>query len=343
MKNLSKMTVFAFVFAAFLLGSTGFANAETGTGFGYGTDVRVKYEDSKRESKPLMYPAVDVRTKVDGVSAEDRAKIEEKMTLETRVDANGKLKVEDKVEVKKTEDGQRIKDLLKLRADIEKRDERGTEDKPKPVTDIFKNYFTRVIENLNAVHARISNLADRVDSRLEKLVEEGVEIETSKKYAAEARIELKLAKISIDAATASYKTESSSAKPLRASVVNDRGVTLTTSEDEYNACVQKGGKVMEYDKNRCTLDEGKTIYINPSLAERVALLVANTRDNSTSSYPKTLANIKEAKEHLKLAHRHLVTAISNLKPGLNGMGDKDKKVETVGTVKVESTGAVKVD
>lgn len=132
----------------------------------------------------------------------------------------------------------------------------------------FSGRFDHTIKKLTAVQDRLSKVADRIDSRMEKLKADNIDTSASVKLVASARAELKLAADAITNAQSSFKTENEASA-------------------EVNA------------------------------------------NNYKTTYAKTLAHVKTAKEHLVQAHRNLVQAISSLKPGANKIdatGKLDVKV-----------------
>jgi hypothetical protein len=259
-----------------------------------------------------------------------QATIDAKKTLEQyEIDRKAMLekKLDTRNDIKKTEDTK----------DTDKKDDDRKVFEQKMSSNfhlIYANYFKRVVANLQGIYDRISTLADRVDSRIAKLREQGIDTSVSAKLVASARTELKLGKESIDAASKAFNSEYTRPIPS-VSVTNDRGVTITTGEAEYNKCVENGGKLDETNKNRCWSDD-KNVYTNPTPAELVGMMAAQIRDEKTS-FPQTFKYIQEAKTHFKAAHKYLAQAISNLKPGQND------DVKPTGVIKSEVNSEVKVD
>lgn len=242
------------------------------------------------------------------------------------------------LEKKKDGDDRKIEDTKKV--EDKKDDSRDIKPAPKTETPsafqtIYTNYFKRVVANLMAINERIAALANRVDSRLEKLKEQGVDVSVSAKLVASAREELRLGKASIEAASKAFESEYKKPMPAVTGTNPDTGVVITTGEVEYRACVEKGGKIDANDRNRCWSDD-KHIYTNPTAAELAGLMASQIRNEKTS-FPQTFKHIQEAKAHFKAAHKYLAQAISNLKPGQND------DVKPTGVIKSEVNSEVKVD
>ncbi len=132
----------------------------------------------------------------------------------------------------------------------------GKKDDNKDFSAAISGRIDHVIKKLGAINDRLTKVADRIQSRMDKLNSQKIDTAASVKFVASAREELKLATTAANDAQTSYKTESNT--------------TVTVDASNY-----------------------KTVYA------------------------KTIANIKSAKEHLIQAHKYLVQAIANLKPGVN--------------------------
>ena len=359
MKKFIKISAFAIIAGAFLFSSV--VRAETGYAPGYGEPVKtttgttIKVDANGKLAVPIVYPInIDVKTKAeleaiykaqiakcDGLTEEKKLACikasEEAFQMGLRKIMNF---TQASVDAKKILEQKMIEGKIITEGKIGPGETKETKDsgEVKPTTPrgfasnfhaMYGNYFKRVVLNLDAIFERISTLADRVESRLEKLEEQGIETDASVKLLASARAELKLAKVESEAAVKAFETESKN--PIKGqAVVNSNGVTITTGEEEYNKCVSTGGKLDENDKNRCWTDE-KHVYANPDAQTLVILMVSQIRDKK-SSFPETLKHIAAAKVHFKAAHRFLAQAISSIKPGIN-----DEVKVNAGTTEVIKT------
>ncbi|HLP44024.1 MAG TPA: hypothetical protein VK145_01985 [Candidatus Nanoarchaeia archaeon] len=107
-----------------------------------------------------------------------------------------------------------------------------------------------VIARLGAIHERLIKVADRIESRIEK-IDSSINTKASVELVTKAREELRLAASATAEASTSFKTENG---------------------------------------------------------------IAAGKNDVKAAYAKTIAHIKEAKQHLIQAHRNLVQAITNIKP-----------------------------
>lgn len=184
-----------------------------------------------------------------------------------------------------------IKNVLKLEATTTKDRMEAEKELRAKVKDAlgqflanFTMHVTKVTEKLQAVYDRLTNIADRIDSRIAKLSAQKVDVSVSTKFVASARQELKLAKMSIEAISADFKIEMNTATSVSATTsATSTNISATTNTTES---AKIGGR------------------------------------NFRTIFTKTFANITAAKDHLRKAHTYLVQAIENLKPGFNDMGEQ---------------------
>ncbi len=195
--------------------------------------------------------------------------------------------------------------------------------------DIFSGRFADVIKNLEAIHTRISTLADRIDSRISKLSGEKADVAVSKKYMAAAREELRLAKVSIDSAQTTFKAESATVNTTTVTTKTDDSKEIWSVEGYTKCKLNKGVLKLDSAPPRCVL--GGTVYVSESKKTDDTSETTHVATNFRAKLTKTMAHIAAAKTHLKNAHQDLVQAMSNLKPGIN-------KVDS--SVKVEATTGV---
>ncbi len=119
-----------------------------------------------------------------------------------------------------------------IRADMkaEIKDEKAANmaDKMKMFRENFSARFQMVIDRLVAINDRLSQITDRIESRLKKMSSEGSDVSASVKFVATAREELRLAKVSTDAASTSFKAESNTAMAATTTNENRRTVFAKT-------------------------------------------------------------------------------------------------------------------
>ena len=232
----------------------------------------------------------------------------------------------------------------KIMADDKSRGESGNQGNP---FENFARRFEHAVKNLEAVHGRISKLAERIESRMKKLSSENIDVSAGLKFTAVAREELRLAKTFIEAARVSFKTEFAAFADKVASVDKVDKTDITSikantiyggktmwSTKMFRVCVANKGTVMESNPARCSF--GGTTYVNADRSIEPGNTTENTENDVSSAaknssatdganniratLTKTLENIRLAREHLKNAHQNLVRAIVGLKPGINKEG-----------------------
>ncbi len=189
-----------------------------------------------------------------------------------------------------------------------------TGDRINPIPDYFISYIDRVIPNLDSVYENRTRFAHEIEDMLEELSDDGVDVSISEDLLAEARENLRMAKEFTDEARANYVRERREGGRTWSQIVwNDNGISLVTSEEAYNQCLENGGTLMTIDSRRCVL--GTVVYINPTPIEEVALLMYGIRTNGTP-FTDTFENIDQAREYLKSALRKLNQANNSIDPGL---------------------------
>lgn len=321
MKKLTRFSVLGFVAAAFLIGGVAIAQAESNS--------RLKYRnlwplpaDRVSPADKMLPVGRPIPDEGGGMTSSNRGQSDKPVLSGNRLETtnNGKNMADDKSRLETTN--------------------RGETGNP---FENFARRFEHAVKNLEAVHDRISKLAERIESRMKKLSSENIDVSAGLKFAAGAREELRLAKASMEAARISFKTEFT-ASADKADAVNKADIKANTiyggktqwSTKMFKICVANKGTLLKSDPMRCSFD-GRT-YVNAdqpvetadtteteiaASADKAEVSSATDRINNVrATLTKTMENIRLAREHLKKAHQNLVQAIVSFKPGINREGEK---------------------
>lgn len=91
----------------------------------------------------------------------------------------------------------------------------------------LKLRFELSLKHLLSIHTRLSTLANRIEERIKKLEASGISTVESQKFLAAAQADLKNAKLKIDAASASFKTETDA--KIDSKIDSDSQISLNVS------------------------------------------------------------------------------------------------------------------
>jgi len=178
-----------------------------------------------------------------------------------------------------------------------------------------KNRIENNFARFEATYNRLVKIADRIDSRLSKLKGEGIDVSVSATHLASARTDLSEARTAIASLKSGWNE------------IMESDTDTTVDNSAFEKCkVQTGGVILKTFPAKCQFDGQTYVDLSVSVKTEVA---------KDGRFEKLRSLAHTAKEELKSAHKHMVEAIRNIKPGQNDAARTD-------TIKANTDASVDV-
>lgn len=161
----------------------------------------------------------------------------------------------------------------------------------------IRNHVENNIKRFEAFYNRLVKIADRINSRIEKLDSAGEDVSTAQRYMVQAREDLADAKTAITDLQTAWTAMMSSE------------TNATVDNSEFEKCREAtGGIILKTFPARCQIN-GRT-FVDLSVSVKGEVQTEQKTDLTLFAKIRTLA--KTAKEKLQSAHKNMIEAVKSL-------------------------------